>query len=171
VAVGDEPMQQSARARTQSNRMTSPPVQALLEFASEPAVGYGRDATPLLAVPTNDWPSIRFAHFDNARLRAIENGYAIVRAASNGISAIVSPRGEVLVSEDHNESGPKLIVDDVPLGDGIATPYARFGDWPMLVLSLLAIALGWRRRVHGPRERQPSASTPAASGAVAQRHA
>jgi hypothetical protein len=32
-------MQQSARTRTQSNRMTSPPVQALLEFASEPAVG------------------------------------------------------------------------------------------------------------------------------------
>ena len=114
------------------------------------ARGYGRDAMPLLAVPTNDWPSIRFAHFDNARLRAIENGYAIVRAASNGISAIVSPRGEVLVSEDHHEIGRKLIVDDVPLGYGSVTPYARFGDWPMLVLALLAIAIASRYRSPEP---------------------
>lgn len=110
------------------------------------ARGYGRDAVPLLAVPTNDWPAIRFAHFDNARFRAIENGYAIVRAASNGISAIVSPRGEVLASCDHTQNGRRLLVVDVPLGDGSATPYARFGDWPMLVLALLviAIALLWR---------------------------
>jgi apolipoprotein N-acyltransferase len=105
------------------------------------ARGYGRDATPLLAVPTNDWPSIRFAHFDNARFRAIENGYAIVRAASNGISAIVSPRGEVLASCDNTQSGRRLLVADVPLGDGSVTTYARLGDWPMLVLALLALAI------------------------------
>lgn len=107
---------------------------------------YGRDATPLLAVPTNDWPSIRFAHFDNARLRAIENGYAIVRAASNGISAIVSPRGEVLVSDDHAQIGRRLLVEDVPLGDGSATTYARFGDWPMLGLALLVVVAALLRR-------------------------
>jgi apolipoprotein N-acyltransferase len=110
------------------------------------ARAYGRDAMPLVVVPTNDWPSIRFAHFDNARLRAIENGYAIVRAASNGFSAIVSPRGEVLLSEDHIEFGRKLIVDEVPLGDGSATLYARLGDWPMLVLALLVGAVASRRR-------------------------
>ncbi|HEX6811047.1 MAG TPA: nitrilase-related carbon-nitrogen hydrolase [Planctomycetota bacterium] len=110
------------------------------------ARGYGRDATALLAVPTNDWPAIRFAHFDNSRFRAIENGYAIVRATSNGISAIVSPRGEVLASCDHTEHGPRLLVGDVPLGDGRVTAYADLGDWPMLVLSVLGIAVAcWRR--------------------------
>jgi apolipoprotein N-acyltransferase len=120
------------------------------------ARGYGRDATPLLAVPTNDWAAIRFAHFDNARFRAIENGYAIVRAASRGISAIVSPRGEVLASCDHTETGRKLIVADVPLGDGSVTTYARLGDWPMLVLALLVIAIASRRRQPEPAIRHTS---------------
>lgn len=109
------------------------------------ARGYGRAATPLLAVPTNDWPAIRFAHLDNSRFRAIENGYAVVRATSNGISALVSPRGELLASCDHTAAGPQLLTGDVPLGDGVATPYARFGDWPMLALSALLIALALRR--------------------------
>jgi apolipoprotein N-acyltransferase len=34
-----------------------------------------------------------------------------------------------------------LLVADVPLGDGSVTTYARLGDWPMLVLALLALAI------------------------------
>ncbi len=109
------------------------------------ARGYGRSATPLLAVPTNDWLEVRFAHLDNSRFRAIENGYAVVRATSNGISALVSPRGELLASCDHTFVGPQLLTGELPLGDGVATPYARFGDWPMLALGALLIALALRR--------------------------
>lgn len=109
------------------------------------ARGYGRAATPLVAVPTNDWPAIRFAHFDNARLRAIENGYAIVRATSNGISALVSPRGEVLAAVDHTEAFARLLCADVPVGDGQVTVYARLGDWPMLALCVLLLAAALRR--------------------------
>ena len=69
-----------------------------------------------------------------------------MRATSNGISAIVSPRGEVLASCDHTTVGPQLVTGDVPVGDGIATPYARFGDWPMVALAAALIAIAWRRR-------------------------
>jgi apolipoprotein N-acyltransferase len=112
------------------------------------ARGYGGHATQLLAVPTNDWPAIREVHLDNALFRSIENGYAVVRAASNGISALVSPRGEVLARCDHVVAGPQLLLGDVPVGDGNVTLYARCGDWPMLAVctALVALAFVQKRR-------------------------
>ena len=104
------------------------------------ARGYGRAGVPLLAVPTNDWDAIRAFHLQSSAFRAIENGYAIVRAASNGISALVSPRGELLASCDHVERGPQLVVADLPLGDGVPTLYARAGDWLILALGALLVA-------------------------------
>lgn len=112
------------------------------------ARSYGRRAVPLLAVPTNDWPEIREFHLENSLFRAIENGYAVVRAASNGISAIVSPRGEVVARHDHVVDGARLVVADVPTGGGEVTFYARFGDWPVVgscVLLVLLAALRLRR--------------------------
>lgn len=112
------------------------------------ARGYGRRGVPLVAVPTNDWDEIREFHLENALFRAIENGYAVVRAASNGISAIVSPRGEVQARCDHVTAGAQFVVADVPTGGGEVTFYARFGDWPVVgscLLLVLFAALGLRR--------------------------
>ena len=129
------------------------------------ARAYGRAGTPIVAVPTNDWPAIRELHLDNAIFRAIENGYAVVRAASGGVSAIVSPRGEVIARVDHvddrldgaggdprlgisrSQRAPEgaLLHADVCLGDGSPTVYARLGDWPLLGLCGAAIALARRR--------------------------
>jgi apolipoprotein N-acyltransferase len=130
------------------------------------ARGYGRAGVPLVAVPTNDWPAIRRVHFDNGVFRAIENGYAVARAASAGISALVSPRGEVLFALDpyghsvlgssaaaapvlavdaHTEAAT-LVVANVPLGDGIPTVYARYGDTPMLLLGAALVLFSLRRR-------------------------
>lgn len=108
------------------------------------ARGYGRQGAVLVTVPTNDWDEIRHYHLDSGVCRAIENGYAVVRAASHGISAVISPRGEVLARLDH-VAAPRsgLLVADVPLGDGVPTVQARWGDWPVVfgcaVLLLLAL--------------------------------
>lgn len=110
------------------------------------ARGYGRLGTTLVAVPTNDWPDIREFHLENSLFRAIENGYAVVRAASSGISALVSPRGEVLQRFDHVERGGGTITDSVPTGDGTVTLYARLGDWPMAVLCAVLLVIAGVRR-------------------------
>lgn len=110
------------------------------------ARGYGRLGVRVLAVPTNDWPAIREFHLENGLFRAIENGYAIVRGASNGISALVSPRGEVVQRLDHVTAGGGLVTGPVPVGDGAVTLYARLGDWPMFVLSALLVAFAVLRR-------------------------
>jgi len=55
------------------------------------ARGYGRLGVPLLAVPTNDWPAIRAFHLQSSAFRAIENGYAIARAAWLGSASGSTP--------------------------------------------------------------------------------
>jgi apolipoprotein N-acyltransferase len=68
-----------------------------------------------------------YQHFQQARVRAIEEGLPLVRAANTGISAVVDPLGRVIKSLPLGTEG----VLDSALPQGIApTPYARAGDAP-----------------------------------------
>jgi len=111
---------------------------------------YGRERVQLLAVPTNDWSQVKNHHLENSLFRPVESGYGIVRAASNGISAIASYRGEVLARKDHFVDGPGVIVAELPLGSG-GTLYSRFGDWFVLACAaaLAAALLGRARSRYG----------------------
>ncbi len=117
------------------------------------ARGYGRKGARVVAVPTNDWRQVRNYHLENALFRAVENRYAIVRAASNGISAIVSARGEVLARQDHFAEGPGVLVADLPIYHG-SSLYSHLGDW-LVLLCLLLLGVGqvwlWRRRLLATR--------------------
>jgi len=90
-----------------------------------------------------------YQHFQQARIRAIEEGLPLVRAANSGISAVVDPLGRVVKSLPLGAEG----VLDAPLPQPIAaTLYARWGD--ALVAVVVAIAfLG----VLGSRWRAPPA--------------
>jgi apolipoprotein N-acyltransferase len=100
---------------------------------------YGRFKTPLVLCPTADWGTIKNAHLQAVRARAIECQYAIARGAANGISAIISPTGEVLAKLDHYQSGPGFVIADVPLYENI-TFFSRFGHMPMLMTAGLTLA-------------------------------
>ncbi len=111
------------------------------------ARAHGQQAVQVVAVPTNDWQQVKDYHFENSIFRTVENDYGIVRAASNGISAIVSARGEILASCDHFERGPEVIVADLPVYGG-RTIYSRLGAWlpACSALGLLATVIVRRRR-------------------------
>ena len=76
-------------------------------------------------------------HLAQARLRAIEQGLPMIRAANTGISAIIDPYGRTLRMLPLMEKG----VIDSPLPVAIpATPYVRFGDFGLLILTILSFS-------------------------------
>ena len=78
-----------------------------------------------------------YQHLAQVRLRAIEQGLPVIRAANTGISAVVDPYGRYLRRLPLLEQG----VIDSPLPEAIsATPYTRWGDWALL--ALLAVVFG-----------------------------
>ncbi|MCU0733211.1 MAG: apolipoprotein N-acyltransferase [Hyphomonas sp.] len=83
-------------------------------------------------------------HFHQTRVRAVEEGVPIVRAANNGISAMIDPYGRILGFADLNVKG----VIDTGLPEALPPgPYAQAGDTGLLVLMLTALGwLSWRRR-------------------------
>lgn len=86
-----------------------------------------------------------YQHFHQARVRAVEEGAPLVRAANNGISGVVDPFGRVLVSLGLDVRGQidSTLPKAVPL-----PPYARLGDWLLAaILALFAVlAAGFRKK-------------------------
>ena len=97
---------------------------------------------------TNDgWFGIStgpYQHLQQARLRAIEQGLPLVRAANTGISAIIDPLGRIVAKLDLGVEG----VLDSPLPSAIAsTIYTRLGDIPASIIVAAAFIFVVRRRV------------------------
>lgn len=84
-----------------------------------------------------------YQHLQQARVRAIEEGLPVVRAANTGISAVIDPLGRMLDSLPLGSEG----VLDARLPQAIAeTVYARAGDGPAALLVGAGILLLLRRR-------------------------
>jgi apolipoprotein N-acyltransferase len=88
-----------------------------------------RNGSELLTTITNDaWfgrTSAPYQHFEQASMRAIEEGRYLVRSANTGISGIVDPYGRVVARTDIFR--PATVVGPVKLLTG-STVYARTGD-------------------------------------------
>lgn len=101
----------------------------------------------LLNVTNDAWFGISpgpHQHFQQARARSIEEGLPLVRAANNGISAVVDPLGRVIRQLPLGTEG----ILDSPLPRPIApTVYARLGDGlaGLMVVTFLLIVLRYRK--------------------------
>ncbi len=87
-----------------------------------------------------------YQHLAQARLRAVEQGLPLLRAANTGVTAVIDAKGRVLQSLPLNTVG--RLDAEVPPAMPTATLYARTGDWPaatVLALGFLALAWGARR--------------------------
>lgn len=78
-----------------------------------------------------------YQHFAQSRLRTVEQGLPLVRAANNGISAVIDPYGRVLGSLRLDVEGVLDLGLPVPLAP---TLYGRLGEIPFAALIFLGLA-------------------------------
>jgi len=84
-----------------------------------------------------------YQHFQQARVRAIEEGLPVVRAANTGISAVIDPLGRIINSLPLAREG----VIDSPLPRPVRpTLYARVGDAPAAIAVAIAFVIVIRGR-------------------------
>jgi apolipoprotein N-acyltransferase len=83
-------------------------------------------------------------HFQQARIRAIEEGLPLIRAANTGISAVVDPLGRIIKSLP---LGAEAVLDSPMPRPLEATLYVRAGDAVPLVLVSLALVICARARL------------------------
>jgi apolipoprotein N-acyltransferase len=107
-----------------------------------------RAGAELLTVPTNtssySTSQVPTQETAAAVVQTIETGRDLVQAAPTGFSAVVTQRGVVVERSDLGKR--QELFATVALRRGL-TPYDHWGDFPVLILSALALISGWVRQV------------------------
>jgi apolipoprotein N-acyltransferase len=97
---------------------------------------------------TNDgWFGISsgpYQHLQQARVRAVEQGLPMVRAANTGISAVIDPLGRIVESLPLGTEGLLTTRLPRPVGSPV---YARVGDVPAAMILTIALLAVIRRRL------------------------
>jgi len=99
-------------------------------------------ATMLVNVTNDAWfghSTARYQHLQISRMRAREAGRPLVRAANDGVSAVIGARGEIVKSAPEYEANVMRANIQPRIG---LTPYARSGNWPVVCLGLVFGLLG-----------------------------
>jgi apolipoprotein N-acyltransferase len=101
-----------------------------------------KTATLLVNVTNDAWfgdSTAAHQHLQISRMRALEAGRQLLRAANDGISAIISANGDV--EKTFPRFKPGVLTGDVQPRVGL-TPYAVVGNWPVVIVSFLLLAAG-----------------------------
>jgi apolipoprotein N-acyltransferase len=99
-------------------------------------------ATLLVNVTNDAWfgdSTAAHQHLQISRMRALEAGRQLMRAANDGISAIIDSNGEIVST--YPRFKPGVLTGDVQPRVGL-TPYARAGNWPVIIVSFLLLSAG-----------------------------
>ncbi|MEE8119448.1 MAG: apolipoprotein N-acyltransferase, partial [Gammaproteobacteria bacterium] len=108
-------------------RRTVPAAQLLINISND--AWFGRSTGPA-------------QHLEIARMRALETGRYLLRATGTGITAVIRPDGQ-LDSQLPAFTRGVLRAEVLPMQG--ATPFVRWGDWPLLTLAVLVLGISWRR--------------------------
>ena len=99
------------------------------------------EATILVNASNNGWYGDSFAphqHLQISQNRALETGRPIVRATTNGISALIDEHGNIRLTTKQFEE--EVLTGMVQPQQGV-TPYVAWGQWTVLLLSLFMLLI------------------------------
>ena len=99
------------------------------------------DAEYLVNVSNDAWFGDSLAmpqHLEIARMRALESGRYLLRSTNTGISALIDARGQVVARSPKLER--HVLSGEIQPLQGM-TPYARFGNWLVVLFSLSALLI------------------------------
>jgi apolipoprotein N-acyltransferase len=94
----------------------------------------------ILFLPSGDWKEISPYHADMARVRAIENGFSLVRPVSGATTIACDFNGRLISKRDFYDQGERIMVASVPI-KGKNTVYGLIGD--SLAIVCIAITLSF----------------------------
>lgn len=106
-------------------------------------------AAQLVVIPSGNWRAINPYHTHMAIARAIENGTALLRPVSRGLSVATDAYGRILARDDYFADERHYLVAAIPMAE-VHTLYARWGNW-LVYVSFPLLALGIFGRWRGER--------------------
>ena len=115
-------------------------------YASE-QLALVRRSTLLVNVTNDAWfgdSTAPHQHLDISRMRSLETGRPMLRATNDGVTALIAHDGALLGSLA--QFAPGVLTGRIEPRTGL-TPYARYGNLPVLAIALLAAVAGFA----GPR--------------------
>lgn len=98
-----------------------------LDF-TEPARSYGRDGVGLMLAPAWDFRVDGFWHGHIAVMRAVEDGFSLVRSARRGLLTVADDRGRIVAESASNAAPFATLAASVPAGHD-HTVFLLLGDW------------------------------------------
>jgi apolipoprotein N-acyltransferase len=124
--------------------------------------GFGRRHARVMLVPAWDFDRDAEMAANMTRMRGVESGFAIVRAARNGLLSISDAYGRVLAVDRSAKLPGTTLLATVDIGAPVTTIYTRIGDalgWACLLAAIvLTLAAIRRRPTVSPTCEPPSAS-------------
>ncbi|MFZ1807140.1 MAG: nitrilase-related carbon-nitrogen hydrolase [Cyclobacteriaceae bacterium] len=108
------------------------------------AKGYGELGADMVILPSSDWRGIDPVHTEMAAFRAVEQGHSVLRSTRFGLSAAITPYGEMVSQMSSFDVNDKIMYSQLPT-KGVTTLYSVIQDSFVylcigFLLSFMAIA-------------------------------
>ena len=103
----------------------------------------GKKDIDIMLVPAHDWKMIDQYHSNMAKLRAIENGFSMVRCTGDGITLVTDYHGKTLGQLNSFNTKENIMISDVPI-KGTVTLYTKTGDIFVWICIFGFLIILWR---------------------------
>ena len=91
------------------------------------AKGFGKLGADMVIVPSSDWRGIDPVHTEMAAFRAVEQGHSVLRSTRFGLSAAITPYGEMVSQMSSFDKNDKIMYSQLS-AKGVTTFYSIIQD-------------------------------------------